>query len=94
MLASSLYWSSLSAIQNPDACRLVTIYCISDLYQALIPIQVISKITTLIDVSLYGYGNAFQSFCTHRGVDALLQRIEVRVCNMTRMENFLNRSTM
>lgn len=34
--------------------------------------------TTLIDVTLYGYGNAFQSFCTNRGVDVLLQRIEVR----------------
>jgi hypothetical protein len=32
--------------------------------------------TTLIDVTLYGYGNAFVSFCNHRGVDAILQRIE------------------
>ena len=32
---------------------------------------------TLIDVTLYGYGNAFVGFCNSRGVDAILQRIEV-----------------
>jgi E3 ubiquitin-protein ligase HUWE1 len=40
-------------------------------------LQIISKMSNLMDVTLYGYGNAFQSFCNHHGVDTLVSRIEV-----------------
>ena len=38
----------------------------------------ISKTMQLLDNILYGYTNAFQLFCNARGVEALVERIEVR----------------
>lgn len=42
-------------------------------------LQLLSKTSNLMDVTLYGYGNAFQSFCNHRGVETLIARIEHEV---------------
>lgn len=42
-------------------------------------LSVVSKITVLLDSVLYGFGNAFQVFVNHNGVDALVGRIAVRI---------------
>jgi len=42
-------------------------------------LPVISKTMQLVDNVLYTYQNAFSLFCASRGVDVLVERIEVRV---------------
>jgi len=40
-------------------------------------LPVVSKTMQLVDNVLYSFGNAFQLFCNNRGVDVLVDRIEV-----------------
>jgi E3 ubiquitin-protein ligase HUWE1 len=40
-------------------------------------LAVVSKTMQLVDNVLYGFGNAFQLFCNNRGVEVLVDRIEV-----------------
>lgn len=43
-------------------------------------LPVISKTMQLVDNVLYSFTNAFNLFCASRGVDVLVERIEVRFC--------------
>ena len=40
-------------------------------------LAVVSKTMQLVDNVLYSFGNAFQLFCNNRGVEVLVDRIEV-----------------
>ena len=46
-------------------------------------LPLVSKTTILLNNVLHGYGNAFQVFCNNGGVDALVNRIVVRVLRKT-----------
>lgn len=54
-------------------------------------LYVVSKAMQLVDNVLYGFNNAFQLFCNSRGVDVLVDRIEVRrLDTLSRLEiNFI-----
>ena len=40
-------------------------------------LAVVSKTMQLVDNVLYSFGNAFQLFCNNRGVEVIVDRIEV-----------------
>lgn len=46
-------------------------------------LPVVSKTMQLVDNVLYSFANAFQLFCTSRGVETLVDRIEVRGLRVT-----------
>ena len=51
----------------------------------------VSKTMQLVDNVLYGFTNAFQLFCNNRGVETLVDRIEVgayAMCEEYSAENF------
>ena len=52
------------------------------LIENMIPsrLSIVSKAMQLVDNVVYGFPNAFQLFCNARGIDAVVQRIEVSDC--------------